>query len=152
VLVYVRRGTAEDAPALARLRWKWRTEERAEPAPPDRGVFIDFFTGWVVDNLATHVPFLVEVDGRTAGMAWLMLGQRVPSPRLFSRRTGDVQSVYVVPELRNAGVGAALLAAILDHARDLELTRVTVHSAERAVPFYLRGGFTDDTTWLELEL
>jgi GNAT superfamily N-acetyltransferase len=151
VLVFVRRAAAEDAPALARLRWKWRTEERDELGA-DRATFVNFFTTWVVDNLATHVPFLVEVDGRHAGMAWLMLGQRVPSPHNFSRRTGDIQSVYVVPELRNAGVGAALLAAILDHARDLELTRVTVHSGERAVPFYLRGGFTDDTTWLELEL
>jgi GNAT superfamily N-acetyltransferase len=150
VLIYTRKGTAEDAPTLARLRWKWRAEERSEGG--DRDVFVNFFTTWVVDNLGTHVPFLVEVDGRAAGMAWLNLSQRVPNPDQFSRRTGDVQSVYVVPELRNSGVGAALLAEVLDHARAIELTRVTVHAAERAIPFYLRGGFTDRTTWLELNL
>ena len=151
MLVYVRRGTAEDAPALARLRWRWRIEERAEHAP-DRHVFVDFFTDWVVDNLATHVPFVVEVDGQTAGMAWLMLGQRVPSPRQFSRRTGDIQSVYVVPELRSNGVGAALLGGVLAYARDVELVRVTVHSADRAIPFYERNGFKAGPNWLELEL
>jgi GNAT superfamily N-acetyltransferase len=151
VLVYVRRGTAEDAPALARLRWQWRIEERAEPAP-ERRVFVDFFTAWVVDNLATHVPFLVEVDGRIGGMAWLMLAQRVPSPRQFTRRTGDIQSVYVVPELRDSGVGSALLAGLLEYARDIELGGLTVHSGDRAIPFYRRNGFSAGPNWLELEL
>lgn len=144
----MRRGTAEDAPALARLRWRWRTEERDAPAG-DRAAFLDLFTTWVIDHLATHVPYVVEVHGRICGMAWLMLADRVPSPRRLDRRTGDIQSVYVVPEMRDSGVGAALLAAVLTSAGDRELEHVTVHSAERAVPFYLRAGFRDGQNWLE---
>lgn len=51
--VVVRKGTAEDAPGLARLRWRWRVEERGERG--DREMFLDFFTSWVLDHLATHV-------------------------------------------------------------------------------------------------
>jgi GNAT superfamily N-acetyltransferase len=148
VHVTVRRGTAIDAPTLARLRWRWRTEERAEGGV-GRAAFLEFFTAWVVDHLSTHLPFVVEVDGRVAGMAWLMLADRVPSPANMDRRTGDVQSVYVVPELRNRGVGAALLDAVLTEARDRELEHVTVHSSERAVPRYRRSGFQDGRHWLE---
>ena len=82
--VVVRKGTAEDAPGLARLRWRWRVEERGEPG--DREMFLDFFTSWVLDHLATHVPFVVEVDDRLAGMAWLMLSDRVPSPGRMPHR------------------------------------------------------------------
>jgi len=112
--VTVRRATAVDAAALARLRW--RVEERHERGA-DRASFLEFFTDWVIDHLSTHVPFVVEVDGRLSGMAWLMLAARVPSPALMDRRTGDLQGVYVLPEMRNSGVGAALLDTILSEAR-----------------------------------
>jgi GNAT superfamily N-acetyltransferase len=146
--VSVRRGTAEDAPALARLRWRWRTEERGE-ADIERGPFLTYFETWMVDHLRTHLPYVVEVDGRIAGMAWLMLAERVPSPSRMDRRTGDVQSVYVVPELRNTGVGAALIETILAEARQREFEHVTVHSADRAMTLYTRGGFENDRNWLE---
>ena len=148
MFVSIRRGTPEDAPTLGRLNWRWRKEDRNEPGG-DRAAFLDYFVTWMIDHLATHLPFLAEVDGRVSGMAWLNLGERVPSPTRPDRRMGDVQSVYVVPEARNSGVGAVLLAAILDEARDRELELVTVHSAERAVPFYLRCGFKDGQQWLE---
>ncbi len=131
---------------MARLRWRWPGEERDETGP-DHAAFLEYFSAWVVDHLSTHLPFLAEVDGRVAGMAWLMLATRVPSPTRIDRRTGDVQSVYVVPELRNSGVGAALLDAVLAEARDRGLEHVTVHSSDRAVPFYLRAGFQDGQSW-----
>jgi hypothetical protein len=42
-----------------------------------------------------------------------------------------VQSVYVVPELRDGGIGAALQEAVLAEAGRLELEHVTVHSSRR---------------------
>jgi GNAT superfamily N-acetyltransferase len=144
--VTVRRGTAADAPALARLRWQ---AEMGEGAESDRAAFLEFFTAWTIDNLATHLPFVAEVEGRLVGVAWLALGIRVPSPSRPDRRTGDVQSVFVLPEARNSGVGAALVGAILEDAHNRGLEHVTVHSGERAVPFYLRSGFRDGQRWFE---
>jgi GNAT superfamily N-acetyltransferase len=71
-------------------------------------MFLRSMTGWVLDHLSTHVPLVAEVDGRISGMAWLALVIRVPSPRLADRRTGALQAVYIVPVVRNQGVGAAL--------------------------------------------
>ena len=65
----------------------------------------------------------------------------VPTPGRLDRRGADIQSVYVVPEFRDAGVGTALLAALRQEARNRELEIVTVHSSERAVSLYQRGGF-----------
>jgi GNAT superfamily N-acetyltransferase len=146
--IVARRATATDVPALARMRWRWRTDEREEVSA-DRESFLEYFTAWVVDHINTHLPFIVEVDGRLAGMAWLALANRVPTPVILDRRTGDVQSVYVVPELRDSGVGAVLIDAVLREARDRELVLVTVHSSERAVPFYLRRGFEDGQRWFQ---
>lgn len=57
---------------------------------------------------------------------------------------GDVQSVYVLPEYRDAGVGSTLIAAVLRYADDVRLEHVTVHANDRALPLYKRAGFTAD--------
>jgi GNAT superfamily N-acetyltransferase len=59
--------------------------------------------------------------------------------------------VYVVPDLRNDGIGAALLKHLLAEASRLELEHVTVHSSDRAVPLYERVGFDHDRCWLRWE-
>lgn len=74
-------------------------------------------------------------------MAWLATTPRVPTPVALRRATGDVQSVFVVPEHRNSGVGSRLIEAVLALARELGLERVTVHSRIRAVAVYERAGF-----------
>jgi GNAT superfamily N-acetyltransferase len=145
--VTVREATAADAAALGGLRWRELTEERGYTGT-DRVAFLDLFSTWVINHLSTHLPFLAEMDDEVVGMAWLMVADRVPTPARQLRRCGDVQSVYVVAELRDSGIGAALLEAVLAEARKLDLEHVTVHSSERALPFYQRVGFQHDQRWL----
>jgi GNAT superfamily N-acetyltransferase len=145
--VTVRRATAVDGAALAQLRWAFRGEEDGL-TPTDRDDFVESFAAWLVDHQSTHVPFLAHVGGDAVGMAWLMIADRVPSPSRRHRRCGDVQSVFVVPELRNGGVGALLLNHVLAEARALGLEHVTVHSSDRAVRFYEHVGFDHHRSWL----
>ncbi|WBB69529.1 GNAT family N-acetyltransferase [Micromonospora sp. WMMD812] len=145
--VAVREAAAVDAAALAGLRWRRLTEEGGYRGT-DRAAFVELFSTWVADHRPTHLPFLAEVDGEAVGMAWLMVAERVPTPVRRGRLCGDVQSVYVVPELRDGGIGARLLEAVLAEARRRELEHVTVHSSERAVAFYQRVGFRHDERWL----
>ena len=146
--VRVRRATAEDAPALARLRWRWRVDELAQEALIERQAFLDFFTTWTIDHLAQYAVFVVEVEGQLAGMAWLHLADRVPSPNHLDRRSGDIQSVYILPEQRGRRAGAQLIETLLQHARNLELRYLTVHSAEAATGFYEKLGFVHEAQWL----
>lgn len=145
--VTVRRAAASDVRALAGLRWRWVSGERGRTGT-DRDAFAASFAGWAADHAATHLPFLAEVGGEVVAMAWLVVVDRVPTPVRRHRRSGDIQSVYVVPESRGGGIGAALLDAVLAEARTLGLERVTVHSSDRAVPFYQRAGFRQNRRWL----
>ncbi|GIF75799.1 GNAT family N-acetyltransferase [Asanoa siamensis] len=146
--VTIRRGTTADGPALAGLRWRRLTEERGYGGT-DRAEFVGLFSEWLVRNSATHLPFVALGDAdELVGMAWLMIADRVPTPKRRTRRSGDVQSVYVVPDLRGAGVGRSLMDSVLAEARALGLEHVTVHSSPEAVPFYERTGFAHDPEWL----
>jgi GNAT superfamily N-acetyltransferase len=127
--VIVRKAGVADVAALAELR----------------GVDSDNLPGyadWVAAHAETHLPFVAEIDGYVVGVAWLLIAERVPANNEPDRRHGDVQSVEVREAYRNRGVGAALMAAILDEARTRRLLHVCVHSSRRAVDFYLRNGFS----------
>ncbi|GHJ43501.1 N-acetyltransferase [Catellatospora sp. TT07R-123] len=100
------------------------------------------YAAWVAAHAETHLPFVAEIDGYVVGVAWLHVAERVPANNEPDRRYGDVQSVEVREPYRNRGIGGALMAAILDEARDRGLKHVCVHSGRRAVDFYLRNGFS----------
>lgn len=147
----VHRATAADADALARLRWRWRTEERGEQAD-DVVHFVEEFSAWWSARVDTHHAFVAEVDGGPVGMAWLAVIDRVPGPERWLRRSGNVQSVYVQPESRGAGVGAELVSEVVAHARALGLEYLSLHPSTRSFDLYRRAGFVESGNVLELDL
>jgi GNAT superfamily N-acetyltransferase len=141
----------EDAAGLARLRWLWRTSERGE-----RGLseleFETAFTDWWSGHQSSHTAFIAERAGRPVGMAWLAIFDRVPHPRRLDRRAGNVQSVFVLEELRDHGIGGALIEAVIAEAHARGLGYLIVHPSERAYPLYERLGFGETNRILHLDL
>jgi len=148
--IEVRPARADEFEAVAALRWRWVAGRYGLP-DDGRDVFVREFAVWARENTATHRCLVVVSDGQVVGMGFLAITPRVPSPRAFTRASGDVQCVYVMPEARDGGLGGRLMDAILVLARELGLERVTVHSSERAVPAYERRGFAASPCLLQAE-
>jgi GNAT superfamily N-acetyltransferase len=106
----------------------------------------------VAEHRRTHLPFLVEVEGRSVGMAWLVIVERVPGPEKWKRLSGFLQSVYVTPEHRNDGLGSLLMGTLIAGARREGLEYLSVHPSPRSFPFYRRLGFTGEGSLLFLAL
>ncbi|OZM71093.1 GNAT family N-acetyltransferase [Amycolatopsis antarctica] len=147
----IRLARPAELDAVARLRWRWVAERDGLP-DDGRDRFVREFTAWARRNEATHRGMVLVRGGEVIGMAFLVVIARVPSPRVFSRASGDLQCVYVVPEARDDGLGGRLIDAILRLAAELGLERVTVHSSMRAVPVYERHGFSASPHLLQTEL
>lgn len=137
--VEIRRADLADSDALAALRWSWGSE--AGPPPVTWEEFRGLFRAWFATVTDTHTPFLAIAGSEPVGMAWLARLPRVIDPHALRRVGGDLQSVYVVPSHRDAGVGERLVAAVLDLWRAEELEAITVSSSSRAVSLYERCGF-----------
>jgi ribosomal protein S18 acetylase RimI-like enzyme len=84
-------------------------------------------------------PLAAVVDGVPAGLAWVKLDGA-------GATTASIYQVWVAPEARGRGVGAALLDAAIDWARTRRATAVRldvtvdIGAAER---LYRRMGFVD---------
>lgn len=146
--VDIRLAGPEDLEGLARLLWLHAAPEEQAQQPVE-AFSVDLCTWWT-DHNGSHMAF-VALHGSTevGGMAWLALVPRVPRPGETSRVSADIQSVFVVPELRRRGIGSQLVHAAVDHARSFGATRVTVHSGRRAVTVYERLGFASSGQLLQ---
>ncbi|WP_170217138.1 GNAT family N-acetyltransferase [Variovorax gossypii] len=71
---------------------------------------------------------VASVDGVTVGFG-------------SASRSGEVTLCYVVPSVRFAGVGKALLTAIEDEANRSGVEALRLESTRTAREFYLRNGF-----------
>ncbi len=78
--------------------------------------FLGALTAWIHDHRESHLAWLAERDGEAYGMAWLAITDRVPGPSTWTRLAGVIQSVYVRPQHRNDGIGAALVQATIVEA------------------------------------
>ncbi|GAA1439521.1 GNAT family N-acetyltransferase [Leifsonia poae] len=146
--VLIRELHDDEVRAAAELRLLWDLENDVEP-PISRDEFLDSAERWYRRNASSHHCTVVVRDGAIVGMAWLAVIARVPTPRSVDRLSADVQSVYVIPAERNAGIGGRLLAAVLDRAWSLGAERVTVHSSAEALTVYERAGFAPSERLLQ---
>ena len=147
----IRRAGAGDAAALARLRWLWRTSDRGEHGLSQLE-FEAVFAHWWDDHQTTHVAFIAEHAGDAVGMAWLAMFDRIPQPRQLVRLAGNVQSVFVIEEFRNSGIGRGLVEAVILEAHARGVGYLIVHPSERAYSLYRRLGFAETNSLLQLDL
>ena len=106
----VRRATPADAPVLARLLWDFNTEFETETDPAD--VLTIRFA-----RLLERDDVIALLAGEDDGFAFITLRPAI----WFDGPVAQLEELYVVPSLRDAGIGTA----ILTEARRL----VAVHGA-----------------------
>jgi GNAT superfamily N-acetyltransferase len=106
----------------------------------------------MAEHRGTHLPFVVELDGAAVGMAWLVIIERIPGPERWTRLSGNVQSVYVVAEHRDDGLGTLLIGNLIEGAQEMGLEYLSVHPSPPSFPFYRRLGFGGDGSLLFLPL
>ena len=146
----VRPATIRDALELARLRYAFRTE--LDTPTEGKPAFIERCTTWMREQLNPAGAWRCWVAvARTSlvGTAWLQLIEKLPNPVGHLGRHGYVSSVYVVPPLRNAGIGSALLNACLAEARALGIDALFLWPTDRSRALYERHGFKAPTDLLE---
>jgi GNAT superfamily N-acetyltransferase len=143
------RAAKSDLSSLIALRYEWRVDEEGEVGR-SRESFENEFLAWYSEHRDTHLGYLSLVDGVAVGCAWLFVVDRVPGPGRFVRRSGMLQSVYVRPESRNAGIGARMVEFVIEEAKAMELDYLMVHPSTKSFDFYRRLGFSESGKVLEL--
>jgi len=111
-------------------------------APAERAALVSRLRDLIAASDAA--VFVAEQDGRILGLAEVYVRDDEPTPSRVARRHGHLQSMFVVSDRRDAGIGRALLATCESWARsrDAEEMRLDVWEfAEGPLGFYERTGY-----------
>jgi GNAT superfamily N-acetyltransferase len=129
----IRQAGERDLASLISLRRQWTGG--GDPTFESR------WEEWFRREQDRRVFWLAVISGEPVGTTNLMVFERMPRPGGPSGRWGYLANMFVVEEHRDHGVGSALIAALIDHARRLQLVRIVLSPTVRSIPFYQRAGF-----------
>jgi ribosomal protein S18 acetylase RimI-like enzyme len=132
--VTIRRTTQADR-RLVRELWEQFEEELGGPDYL-RETWAEAWSD-LSETVRSGVALMAEEDGRAVGFIFCVLGN-------VGRRTAHVTDLYVLPDARGRGIGTALLAAIVEPAREAGLEHVSLEVLLRnneARRLYDRLGF-----------
>jgi GNAT superfamily N-acetyltransferase len=136
-------AAANELTQIADLRWRLHVDD--EPID-DRGAYERFIAEFLdvheAEWKSSEVTHWVAVQGaRIVAVMSIVFVRKIPRPGNFHGRWGYLANSYALPEVRNAGVGTQLLAAIKSWAISESLELLVVWPSELAYPFYKRAGF-----------
>lgn len=140
----IREARGYEIGQLAELEWRWVSASRPGDELPPLYEYINATNAWARENAGTHLPFVAVRRQTVVGMAWLAISSCMPDPVTGSRRSGELQSSYVLPNHRGCGIGRRLSRAVLARAEELGLEYVTVRSSWESRSVYERAGFSAD--------
>jgi len=130
----IRHATPDDHDLLRELWEEFEAELGHEPY--QRETWEEAWEDLSV-TVAEGVALVAEDDGRPVGFVFCVLGDR-------GRHTAHVTDIYVRPEARGRGIGRALLAELVEPAREAGLAHVSLEVLMRnseARRLYERLGF-----------
>jgi GNAT superfamily N-acetyltransferase len=134
--IRVRLTGPADIPTIAALRAQWTG------AVADRE-FERHVAAWIAAEGDRRLIWIASLGDEPAGLASLLEYHRMPRPDRLDSRWGYVGNMFVREDLRNRGIGAALLGAIIGESDARGYTRLVLSPTERAASFYRRAGFVD---------
>lgn len=138
----IRLATPGDAPALARLRYEFRTS-LAHPAESE-AEFVARCAEWMAERLAHGSPWrcwLLDTGDVIAGHLWLQLIEKIPNPVPETERHAYITNVYIRPQHRGGGHGERLLETALAFCREHQVDSVVLWPTARSRTLYARHGF-----------
>ncbi|GIM66423.1 N-acetyltransferase [Planomonospora venezuelensis] len=135
-MTVVRRATVEDAAVLGRLLWDFNTEFDTETEDAD--VLARRFARLM--GLDGVLAVLAEDDGAAVGFALVTLRPAI----WFDGPVSQLEELYVIPPLRDRGIGTQVLGLCRSLVRDLGSPEMHINVDEVDADtrrFYERHGF-----------
>lgn len=137
----VRPATEADLPRIAAMRLAFLEQVKSVPVQMQPRVLSEqeemFRKGMSEGRILLWVD---EEDGVVAGSGGLLLS-RGGKARGKGREGAELMAVYTLREFRRMGIGSAIVATVLAHAREAGLPSVTLQPTPDSKGIYERFGF-----------
>ena len=147
-----RLATPADVDALVDLRAAFLAEVSTAALPKE--VLRAALTAYFVNALPSRefVAYVALVGDRIVATSGLVYHRGPPSVQNLHGCEAYVMNMYTRPEWRARGIATALLNRLVEHARQNNCCRVSLHALPKARAIYSKSGFAANDTEMRLEL
>jgi putative acetyltransferase len=131
IMVVMRRAKPEDAEAIGEVHIRaireisishYTAEELAAWGTHRQPEFY-------LEGINTKECYVAETEGKIVGFGTL------------DREAGEVEAVYVSPEMMRRGIGLEILGELEERARELKIRELSLKASLNAVAFYESAGY-----------
>jgi GNAT superfamily N-acetyltransferase len=147
--MHIRRAVADDASALAALRWQFRSEGRGALSETE-AAFVERCSLWMRDRLTGDgrwAAWVAEEAHQLVGQIWAQIIEKLPNPTHEPEQHAYISNLYVKPFARG-GVGTKLLEACLAWLAEQDVDTILLWPPAASRPLYERHGFNRADTIL----
>lgn len=139
----IRKAVLDDVETLVGLRLAF-LRERTPDLPDDAARSLaersrDFFLRRM--PVGEMVAVLGVVDGAAVSTAFMIVAEKPANPDLPDGRVGTILNVYTLPGHRRRGYSTAVVAALVEEARAMEVSALDLLAAGGAARLYEKVGF-----------
>src|SRR5246127_2077701 len=148
----IRLATSADWPALAEMRYRFRTEVGSPAEPKSR--FVRRCTSWMKKRFRSGSSlwrcWVVDDGKQLLGHVCVQLFEKMPNPVNEPEAHAYLTNFYVVSEMRGRGLGKKLLNKALSWCRTRQTDAVILWATVASRPLYRRSGLVQPTDMFEL--
>jgi GNAT superfamily N-acetyltransferase len=150
-IVYYRRATAEDAAPLASLRMAFLVEVSGAAEDPALLQSIqDYFSRAIPKE--EIIVFVAAADSQIVATSGLIFHVHAPSNRNPNGREAYIMNMYTMPQWRRRGIAARLLEMAINHVRQNDCRKISLHVMPKGRSIYEKAGFRPIDTEMRLDL
>lgn len=148
--VKIRKAGKSDIELLCETRKKQLLDEGLSDTRDMDGELRRFFDRRIADGSLSQ--FILEEDGKFVSTAAIIYYDFPPSWSNESGLRGYIANVYTVPEKRGMGYATRVLSAVLDEARERNVTSFWLGASRQGRPVYEKLGFHESDELMDMKL
>jgi ribosomal protein S18 acetylase RimI-like enzyme len=151
-ICFYRRATLEDVASLVSMRLAFLAEVSGATGsePVLRESLAEYFSGMIPSN--EFVGFLGVADSAIIATSGLVFHHHPPSNRNPSGREGYIMNMYTIPAFRRRGIASRLLQMLIDHARQNDCGKISMHALPNGRSIYVKSGFVPIESEMRLDM
>lgn len=143
----IRMATINDIASLVKFRINLLKEVKKNNEDYDWGNYSKTLECYYNDSLSIGevVAFLAEENENVVAISIMCFYKICPSLYNLDGKIALITDMYTAPEYRNKGLGDKLLTDIMEYAKHLGYTKVTLNATDPGRRLYEKYGFKDVT-------
>lgn len=143
----IRMATINDVDNLVKLRVKLLNEAKKDIENYNWDKYSQTLKSYYNEGLLSgkFIAFLAEKNGNIVAISIMCFYNICPSLFNLEGKRALITDMYTVQEYRNKGIGNKLLNNIMEYAKKLGYTKVTLNATDSGRKLYEKYGFKDVT-------